>query len=62
MVKNPPASAGDRGSIPGPGRFPEVGNGNPFEYSWLGNSMDKGAWGSYCPGGCKELATKTTTK
>ena len=45
MVKNPPASAGDRGSIPGPGRSPEVGNGNPFQYSWLGNSMDKGAWG-----------------
>ena len=44
MVKNPPASAGDRGSIPGPGRSPEVGNGNPFQYSWLGNSMDKGAW------------------
>ena len=43
-VKNPPASAGDAGSIPGPGRSPGKGNGNPLQYSCLGNPMDRGAW------------------
>ena len=42
--KNPPADAGDLGSIPGPGRSPGEGNGNPLQYSFLENSMDKGAW------------------
>ena len=36
-------NAGDIGSIPGSGRFPGEGNGNPFQYSCLGNPMDKGA-------------------
>ena len=36
--------AGDTGSIPGPGRSPGGGNGNPFQYSCLGNPMDRGAW------------------
>ena len=44
MVKNLPASAGDAGSIPQSGRSPGEGNGNPFQYSCLGNSMDRGAW------------------
>ena len=35
---------GDAGSIPGSRRFPGEGNGNPFQYSCLGNSMDKGVW------------------
>ena len=39
MVKNSPASAGDVGSIPGLGRYPETGNGNPLQQSWLGNHM-----------------------
>ena len=43
-VKNPPANAGDVGSIPGSGRFPGEGNGNPLQYSCLENSMDRGAW------------------
>ena len=46
-VKNPPADAGDRrdaGSIPGLGKSPEKGNGNPFQYSCLENSMDRGVW------------------
>ena len=46
MVKNPPAHAGDpryAGSIPGSGRCPGKGNGNPLQYAWLGNSMDRGA-------------------
>ena len=37
-------SAGDPGSIPGLGRSPGEGNGNPLQYSCLENSMDWGAW------------------
>ena len=47
MVKNPPANERDTrdlGSIPGWGRSLEGGNGNPLQYSFLGNPMDKGAW------------------
>ena len=44
VVKNPLASAGDAGSVPGLGRSPGEGNGNPFQYSCLGNPMDRGAW------------------
>ena len=47
MVKKLSASAGDirdRGSIPGLGRFPGGGHGNPLQYSCLENPMDKGAW------------------
>ena len=47
MVKNPPANAGDLrdiGSIPGSGRSPGGGHGNPLQYSCLENPMDKGAW------------------
>ena len=43
VVKNPPAK-GDMGSIPGSGRSPAEGNGNPLLYSCLGNSMSRGAW------------------
>ena len=43
MVKNPPGNAGDVGSIPGPGRSPGGGNGNPLQYSCLGKPMDRGA-------------------
>ena len=42
--KNPPADAGNRGPIPGWGRSPEGGNGNPLQYSCLGNPTDRGAW------------------
>ena len=38
-------SAGDPGSIPGSGRSPGEGNGNPLQYSRLGNPMDRRAWG-----------------
>ena len=41
VVKNSPAIAGDAGSIPGLGRFPGEGNGNPLQYSCLGNYMDR---------------------
>ena len=42
-VKNPPASAGDVGSIPELGRYPGLGNGNQLQHSCLENSMDRGA-------------------
>ena len=45
VVKNLPANAGDIcGSIPGSGRSPGEGHGNPLQDSWLENLMDRGAW------------------
>ena len=47
--KKPPANAGDlrdTGLIPGSGRSPGEGHGNPLQYSCLGNPMDRGAWGA----------------
>ena len=47
MVKNPSANAGDtgdEGSIPGSGRSSGRRNGNPVQYSCLGNPVDRGAW------------------
>ena len=44
VVKNPPANAGDMGSIPRLARSPGGGHGNPLQYSYLENSMDKEAW------------------
>ena len=47
MVKNPPVNAGDSGDaglIPGSGRSPGGGNGNPLQYSCLGNPMGREAW------------------
>ena len=43
IVKNPPANAGDPGSIPGSERSPGGRNGNPLQYSCLEHSMDRGA-------------------
>ena len=43
-VKTSACNAGDPGLIPGSGRFPGEGNGNPLQYSCLENSMDGGAW------------------
>ena len=48
VVKNLPANAGDAGDmglIPGSGRSPGGGHGNPGQYSCLENSMDRGGWG-----------------
>ena len=48
VVKHPPANAGDirdEGSIPGSGRSPGAGHGNPLQYSYLENPMDRGACG-----------------
>ena len=44
VVKNPPANVGDMGLLPGSGRSPGGGNGNPFQYSCQDNPMDRGAW------------------
>ena len=44
VAENLPANAEDTGSIPGPGRSPGEGNGNPLQYSCLENPMDRGAW------------------
>ena len=44
MIKNLPANAADKVSIPGSGRSLGEGNGNPLRYSCLGSPMDRGAW------------------
>ena len=55
MVKN--LSAGDPVSIPGSGRSPREGTGNPLQYSCLENPPDGGAWRGYSPWGRKESDT-----
>ena len=50
---NPPANAGDTDSIPGSGRVPGEGKGNPLQYSCLENPMDRGAWRAAVPGVAK---------
>ena len=57
VVKNPPANAGDMGSIPGLGRSSGEGNGNPLQFSCLGNPMDRGAWRATV-----QITTDTTWK
>ena len=54
-VKNLPANAGDAGSILRSGRSPGEGNGNPLQYSCLGNLMDRRAWWVTVPGVIKQL-------
>ena len=54
MEKNPLASAGDTGLIPGPTRSPGEGNGNPLQYSCLGNPMDRKVWWVTVHGVAKE--------
>ena len=44
VVKNLPGNAESVGFIPGSGRSSGEGNGKPLQYSWLGNTMDRGAW------------------
>ena len=64
-VKNLLANAGDVGLIPGLGRFPGRGHGNPLQYSCLENAMDKGAWWVIVHGFEKSqiwLSDYTTTK
>ena len=54
MVKNPPANVGDVGLIPGLGGSPREGNGNPLQYSCVGNPGQRSQAG-YCPWGHNEL-------
>ena len=54
MVQNPPANAGDVGSIPVLGKSPGEGNDNPLQYSRLGNPMDREAWQATVHGASKE--------
>ena len=42
--KESTCNAGDLGSVPGSGRYPGKGNGNPLQYSYLENSMNRGVW------------------
>ena len=63
MVKTLPASAGDPrdvSSIPGSGRSPGGGNGNPFHHSYLENPMDRGAWWATQPLGLQNLTLVST--
>ena len=55
VVKNLPANAGDVVSIPGSGRSPGEGNGNPLQYSCQDSPMDRGAWQATVHGVTKEL-------
>ena len=57
MVKDSLASAGDIGSIPGLGRSFGEGNGNPLQYFYLGNPMDRGVWWATVHGVTKESDT-----
>ena len=54
VVKNPPANAGHLGSIPGLASSSGEGNGNPLQYSCLGNPMFRGAWQATVHGLAKE--------
>ena len=56
-IKMSAYNVGDPGSIPGQGRSPGEGNGNPLQYSCLANLMDRGAWWAAVHGAAKELDT-----
>ena len=65
VSKESACNARDLGSIPGLGRSPGEGNGNPLQYSCLENPMDRGAWRATVYGLTevrRDLATKTTSK
>ena len=57
MVKASAYNAGDPGLIPGSGRYPGEGNGDPLQYSCLGNPMDRGARRATVHGVAKGLDT-----
>ena len=57
VVKNPPANAGDTGSVLELGRSTGERNGNPLQNSYLGNPLDRGAWWATVHGITKQLNT-----
>ena len=61
VVKGSTWTAGDAGLIPGLGRSPGEGHGNPLQYSCLGNPMDKGAWWVTVQG-CRRVGHNLATK
>ena len=64
VVKDPPTDAGDArdtASIPGSGRPPGEGDGNPLQYSCLGSPMDRGTWWTTVHGVAKESDTTECT-
>ena len=60
VIKNPSAYAGDASSLPGLVRSPGKENGNPLQFSCLGNPIDRGTWGGYSPWGHKESHLSVT--
>ena len=62
MIKNLPANAGDMGLIPGSGRSPGEGDGNPLQYSCPGNPIDRRAWQATVHGGHKKVRYDLATK
>ena len=61
FVCNTGSTAGAKGLTPGSGRSPEVGNGNPFQYSCLEDFMDKGAWRAIVDGVAKNQTERLNT-
>ena len=62
MIKNPSANEvdlRDAGSIPGSGRSPRGGRGNPLQYSWLEDPMDRGVWWATVDKSCPESTEAT---
>ena len=62
MVKNLPTNEADLGAIPGLGKSPGEGNGNLFQYSCLGNPMDRGTWQATAEGGRRRVGYYLATK
>ena len=60
MVKESASNAGNSGSIPGSGRCPGEGNGNPLQYSCLENPVDRGAWQAIVQGDAESDMTEAT--
>ena len=62
MVKKPSANVGEEGLLPGSGRSPGEGNGNPVQYFCLGSPMNRGAWRAIVHEFTKELGHDLATK